>query len=69
MSDFNKVTPVVMAFAMSAGSPEEAVEFLCKAAEHKAEYSLDCLVVTWHATSLPVRHGLLMEWLAAEASL
>ena len=66
MSDFSKITPADAALAMSEGCPFDAVDRLADVAKHKAEYSLDCTEVTWRATSLANRHGLLMEWLAAE---
>lgn len=66
MTNFNKILPAHVAQAMAAATPFEAVELLAKEAGHEREYNLDCDEPTWSATSLAVRHGLLMEWLAAE---
>ncbi len=64
MTNFTKILPCHVAMAMAQDTPGKAVDRLCAVAKHEAQ--LDCSTVTWSATGLPVRHGLLMEWLAAE---
>lgn len=75
MTNFQNILPAHVAMAMAAGTPGSAVAILMTAAAvdkngrpgaAQPQYSLDCTDTVWRATSLAVRHGLLMEWLAAE---
>ena len=67
MVNFESITPANVALAMAADTPAEAVIAMrYNLGEFKPEYSIDSTDATWRATSLSVRHGLLMEWLAAE---
>lgn len=70
MPNFDLVTPANVALAMVADTPRQAlIAMECNLSQDSRftrTYSLDCTDVTWRATSLAVRHGMLMQWLAVE---
>ncbi len=66
MVNFALVTPAHIAVAMAADTPKEAIGGLCLVASIDPAFATDTTDTVWRATSLSVRHGLLMEWLAAE---
>jgi hypothetical protein len=66
MTNFANINVADMALAISKATPLEATERLARAAQHKAKFTIAVNDVTWAATSLAVRHGLLMEWIAGE---
>lgn len=66
MTNFARILPVDMAIAMLALTPKDALHHLCSVSSHRTSRQVGIDEVVWSASSLPVRHGLLMAWLAME---
>lgn len=66
MSNFNSILPADIALAMTTENPVAASNGLAAAAHHTPKHLLCSSSLRWSAVGLPVRHALLMEWLAKE---
>lgn len=67
--NFLSVLPIHIAMAMKEDTPFGAVKFLCRIIGiTKPQRAIPMSDAVWVATSLPVRHGLIMAWLAEESA-
>lgn len=64
--NFAAILPIHIAAAMSAETVFEALGIICEAAEFTPQHRPEIRELVWSSTSLPVRHGWIMAWIAKE---